>query len=267
VVHLESIDYRILRGGPWQLWLSAYDSNVWCRGVNAIYNRHFGQLLAAPLNSLPGRKGIELARYDVADVGAWAGFPHVHLAVDGESFHTQRIVESIAVEDSDRSVRLRLVETLQAEDRTTGGRTETVYTFDGEALRIDVTASGPSGRLAAEFHVRKHPLSHLALWFGDDARALRDGKLPVGGGHWGAQTFSAPKCPDLVCVQVDNTAVEFELLELPTNCVVDVDEPVQAGLHAGNFGGTRLRIADDLKDELRLSLRVTCRAPAMASGG
>ncbi len=262
IERLEEIDYTIVRRGPWQLWLTGYEKNIWSRGLSAIAHRDFPGLLASVLNSLPS-ESINTQRYDVGSGEDWAAFPHVKLTADSRTYHSQRVLKDLQVRQEAERVEIELVEILQDARGNEGPACTICYVVEGEKLTVDVCLEGASGEVSLDFHVRKHPMSHLAFWTDEQVQAMRDGQLPESGGSWAGQTFASEDCPELAAIEIDNSLVEFALGELPKDTVVSFGSPIVKDLHAGNFGGTRMSLHAGIDQQGSFSVKVTCRKPAM----
>ncbi len=263
IITMPSIDYTIVRRGQWQAWATQYEKGNWTRGFSALWNAELGDFLFATHHSLPGERGMERRRFDLGEMNDWAAFPHVIVETENGTFHSQRVIDNIQIEEDDESLNLTINEKLQSDGHKTFGQMISEYTFAAETLTITSRLDGVGGTIKFDYHIYKHPLTYLAYWTGSNVRSIQRGKFPEYGGGWEPEMYASPKDIDNICaIQIDNTLICFQIIDYPENTDVRLEDPTIEGLHCDNTGGARIRLVTNSPNPV-ITMDIKCLKKAM----
>jgi len=257
--HFRGIDTIVVRQGPFVASFANYDRAIWARGLINLWHAQHDDMIFATLHALP--REVEKSKLHLGDTSDWAGFPHVRVHGDSAAYDSQQHIAQIETAQDD-GVSVRWTEPLLDREGNAGGALDSHYRFSGARLDMEIALRDLAGTAQLHFHLLKRPHSFFGNWVGEQVEQIERGELPAHGGLFRDRSFAAGD-QRLVAWQIDRAIFVFELLDLPDGATITTGIEQKSGLHTGNLGGFRLRIA--LPDDRRAArLRLRFRAARSA---
>ena len=238
VVDCPGIESTVVREGSFQAWFCNYKRSIWAKGFTGLWVSEADEAIFSTLHSLPSR--VEKAKLRLGDTEDWAGFPHVIVECDGVAFHSQQGLRDLKVTREDGVV-VAWQEDLISGDGETGGKLSSRYRFKDNAINMALSLESLAGKTCLDFHVLRKKDQYYTLWTEAHLAEIREDRLLTGRG--GMDLVFGPEEMKTVGVQMGNIIYCFTLVSAPKGCEVNTGMLKQNGLHTGNHGGVRVRVA------------------------
>ncbi|WP_310393773.1 hypothetical protein [Hymenobacter sp.] len=233
------IEGVVVREGPFQASFFNYDKSIWARGFANLWHAEGGVLFSTQ-HSLPSE--VEKAKLRLGDTNDWAGFPHVRVRGKVATYDSHQKLEAITATEAN-GVTVNWRENLSSAKGQQGGTLQSSYAFQGKQLTMTIQLAGLQGdSTSLDFHLLVPPDKLYGLWAGEEIQAIGRGELPSGGGHFRDRSFAADQVKHYG-IQVGKAVYAFTLQDAPAGTRVLLGLAAEKGLHTGNSGGVRLRLA------------------------
>jgi len=231
--YFAGINSNILRQGPWQAWFNNYEQSLWSKGFAGLWHRSLDQAIFSTLHSLPSE--VEKAKLRLGDTRDWAGFPHIRIEAEDQSFDSHQYIESI---DGDSLGNVSWVEPLLSRSGEQGGVMQSDYQF-GDTLTMTIELDKLVGAGVADFHIMRKKDQYFTIWTGENLNAIINNRLPEEN-----EKELVFRSGDLsnIGLQINDKVFCLQIDDIPTSSTVTAGLLQSEGLHTRNHGGARVRI-------------------------
>ncbi len=259
VTEFKGISGTVVREGPWVAYFGNYNRSTWSHGFADLWHAGHGDWVFSTLHSLAPLATSVRAKSRLGDTSDWAGFPHVRVTAGDTHFDSQQRIDTLETKTGPEGVDVRWTEPLLDGNGARGGEMRSRFRFHGDTIEMEIALGELAGDTQVDFHFLRRPNGFIRLWIGQEVADIFAGRFLRTNGHYDMRTLK-PGQPRLYGVQVDRTVFGFEAIDVPAAAALSLIPETPTGLHTGNLGGFRFRIALPAAEKnpvLKLRLRAT----------